>query len=332
MALAHCICPNFISAHIGNTSIFNGIFLGKFLQSQDQIILDDDGELMCKYVESIQDDQSKYEVFKVWRMLLEASNNGKLLLTHVQPTHETTQLIYSLITKSATTFSKNIIANNNNDYAEYVEELNRQRISLLNLQNLDTTAVQMISQRDVNYDLFDNDLGWILQRLIRRYSRTNTEDESNDFIRDMLLSKHYEVRDQTREGASSSGSQAGELDLLIENKNSLFSIIEAMRLDSVDTNYINTHYKKLLLNYNPLMVKITFLVSYYEGARFDLWWERYTQHIESLENPHLELDDSYHINNIEHVESPYLGLKKIIQHFSYGNEHFACIHYGVKCR
>jgi len=190
----------------------------------------------------------------------------------------------------------------------------------------------MISQRDVNYDLFDNDLGWILQRLIRRYSRTNTEDESNDFIRDMLLSKHYEVRDQTREGASSSGSQAGELDLLIENKNSLFSIIEAMRLDSVDTNYINTHYKKLLLNYNPLMVKITFLVSYYEGTRFDLWWERYTQYIDSLENPHLELDDSYHINNIEHVESPYLGLKKIIQHFSYGNEHFACIHYGVKCR
>ncbi|HEJ8084090.1 hypothetical protein [Serratia marcescens] len=332
MALAHCICPSFISAHIGDTGVFTGVFMGKFLQSQDQIILDDDGELMCKYVESIQDDQSKYEVFKVWRMLLENSSNGKLLLTHVNETDSTSHLIYSLITSSATTFRKNIITSDNNSYAEYIGELNRQRVNLLNLQNLDTTVVQMVTKREINYDDFDNDLGWILQRLIRRYSRSHSEDESNDFLRDMLLSKHYEVKDQSREGESSSGQQAGELDLLIESDQSLFSIIEAMRLENVNTNYINTHYKKLLKNYNPLMVKVTFLVSYYEGARFDLWWERYVQHISSIENAHLELDDAYQINSIERIDSPYLGLKKCIHHFYYGSEHFACIHYGVKCK
>ncbi|HEJ9586540.1 hypothetical protein I4907_01550 [Proteus mirabilis] len=332
MPLAHCICPSFISAYIGDTTLFTQIFIGKFVQSEDQIILDDNGALMYKYIESIQEEPSKYELFKAWKVILEGLNNGKLLLTPVQETDGTSQLIYALITKSATTFSKNIITNDNNTYAKYIAELTRQRINLLNLQNLNTTMIQMIKKREFTYDDLDNDLGWILQRLIRRYSRSRNEDESNDFLRDMLLSKHYEVKDQTREGESSTGLQAGELDLLIENSQSLFSIIEAMRLENINTNYINTHYKKLIKNYNPLIVKVTFLVSYYEGSRFDIWWERYVQHISSIENTHLELSDAYQIGDIEHIESPYLGLKKFKHHFCFGEEHFACIHYGVKCK
>ncbi len=332
MALAYCICPSFIEAHIGDTNVFNDVFMGRLLQSQDQIILDENGELIGKYVERLQDDTSKYQVFKVWRMLLENCNNGKMLLTSVPPAENDTNLVYTLITNAVTTFAKNIITDNNNFYSNYIGELTRQRVNLLNLQNLNTVTIQMINQKQVSYDVFDNDLGWVLQRLVRRYTRSHSEDESNDFIRDMMLSKHYGVKDQTREGKSSSGQQAGELDLIIESNGNLFTIIEAMSLQDVYKGYIDTHYKKLLLNYNPLMVKLTFLVSYYEGTRFDVWWERYVAHISGLKNSDLELEQSYAINHTEKSDTPYIGLKKMIHHFSYGNEHFACIHYGVKCK
>lgn len=333
MNSAYCICPSFISAHIGDSIVFTNVFMGAFLQSQDQIILDLDGELMCRYVESVQNDQEKYEVFKVWRMVLEARNDGKILSTRVPLSENIPQLVFSLISSAATTFQKNIITNNNSDYSGYIDELNRQRVNLFNLQNLTPGAVQMIIKKELSYDIFDNDLGWILQRLIRRYSRSHSEDESNDFVRDMLLSKHYEVQDQTREGHSSSGKQAGELDLVIEDENkNLFSIVEAMRLDSVDTQYINTHYNKLLLGYNPLMVKLTFLVTYYEGARFDLWWERYVEHISSLDTETLGLDDSYNISSFKCIDSPYMGIKKAVHGFYYGSEYFSCVHYAVKCK
>ncbi|WP_278401430.1 hypothetical protein [Hafnia paralvei] len=330
MTCAHCICPEFVNQHIGDPEVFTNVFIGRFLQTEDQVILDSEGKLIYKYVETLQGQQSKYEVFKVWRMLLEGSNNGKLLLTSSSVNDDVQGLVYDVTVRANTTFNKDIVAFDNNHYGPFISELTRQRIQLLNLQNLTSQIIGRLTNKNVNYFELDYDLAWVLQRLSRRATRAFSEDESNDYIRDMMLSKHYEVKDQTREGESSSGQQAGELDLIIEDSGNLFSIIEAMKLTSLNTNYIKSHYKKLLDNYNPLLVKRVFLVTYYEGARFDEWWGRYCLYINSLDNDELDLDLTYEPRGIQEIETPYMGLRKLEHHFMYGDEHFACIHYAVK--
>jgi hypothetical protein len=330
MACAHCICPSFLQEHIGNSEIFNNVFMARFLQSDDQIILDREGRLLYKYVEVLQDQTQKYEVFKVWRMLLERSNNGKMLLTPSSVGDDVQQLVYDLASKANTTFNKDIVAHDNNHYERFLSELSRQRIQLLNLQNFTNSIINNITRKNINYSELDYDLSWVLHRLARRSIRSSSEDESNDYIRDMMLSKHYEIKDQTREGNSSSGLQAGELDLIIEDRGDLFAIVEAMRLTSLDSQYIISHYLKLLTSYNPLSVKRLFLITYYEGTRFDSFWDRYSTYIMELDRETLGLDDGYNLNNTNIVDTPFMGLKKLEHHFSYGNEHFACIHYVVR--
>lgn len=145
-----------------------------------------------------------------------------------------------------------------------------------------------------------------------------------------MLSKRYEVRDQTREGISSTGISAGELDIAIEDNGNLISLIEPMKLASIDSAYINLHYTKLLRNYNPLMVKRTFLITYYEGSRFESWWDRYKAHVTLLNAETLSIDPDIEFDSVEDINSRYPAIKKLIHHFRLGREHFACIHYAVK--
>ena len=61
----------------------------------------------------------------------------------------------------------------------------------------------------------------------------------------MLESKEYKIKDQSREGRSLGGKDKGELDIVIEDYNNLFAIIEALRLNSVNKREI----KGITLNY-----------------------------------------------------------------------------------
>lgn len=48
------------------------------------------------------------------------------------------------------------------------------------------------------------------------FRHERSEDNINDYVRDMLINRGYEeIRDQTRHGLSASGKSAGEVDLLI---------------------------------------------------------------------------------------------------------------------
>lgn len=65
-----------------------------------------------------------------------------------------------------------------------------------------------------------------LQRNVT-FSHTS-EDQRNDFIRDILetsgYSSGYEVRDQTRQGKSATGKNSGEVDLLVYRKEDPFQL------------------------------------------------------------------------------------------------------------
>lgn len=327
---SHCICPNFLSKNIGNDSIFFSFFMGTLLKPGDQIVLDREEKLSTSYISSLSEDVNGFTNYKMWRRFLDTGESGKTLLSSSAGSSSGGEAVYLTISKAVTSFCKSIITDDNNHYAEFIAEINRQRISLLNLQNFNRPLAEGRFKPMPTYTELEADIEWVLQRLARRSKKSDSEDYSNDYLRDMIMSKGYEVKDQTREGQSSSGLSAGELDIIIEHQMDLFAIIEAMRLESVDTNYINTHYSKLLSNYNPADVKRTFLITYYSGSSFDSWWSRYCTHISGLDIAAMSNKSNISTAKIDLVDTPYGSIKKLHHHFNAGNEHSLCIHMAVK--
>ena len=62
----------------------------------------------------------------------------------------------------------------------------------------------------------------------------------------------YEMKDQTRQGVSSRGKNAGEVDIQICRK--------GLRVTSVDRNYIQTHIDKVLTCYDPFGCPYTYVI------------------------------------------------------------------------
>lgn len=127
------------------------------------------------------------------------------------------------------------------------------------------------------------DLVWIGERACsnQAYDYSCTENTINDYFRDMFLSKGYdETKDQTRHGTSLSGKDAGEVDILFTKGGEEIALFEGLKLSSVDTNYINTHIKKAIDNYNALGTA-TFIVAYVKSANYQQFWERYIEHLKA---------------------------------------------------
>ncbi|EMF7562152.1 hypothetical protein V4F78_001575 [Serratia marcescens] len=330
MPSAHCVCPEFIANHITDPLVFNNIFLGVLLQSDDQILTDSQGKLVLEYGRAVEHDANAFGLYKVWQSQLEARNDGKLLKTDTEVNSGFENIVFDVVQKAATTFDRNIITSNNERYRPFLDELRRQRISLYNLQNLSTANIFDVIRKKISFDELSHDVGWVLHRLARTRSKGHTEDDYNDHLRNLLSSKGYEVKDQTREGISSRGHSAGELDLVIEERGFLFTIIEAMILDSVNSSYINTHYKKLINNYNPLQLSKTIMVTYYTGSRFEQWWARYVEHISSLNSDVFEMEEEVTMRLVEESSILYPSLRKLVHYFDVDGRNSCCVHYAVK--
>lgn len=82
------------------------------------------------------------------------------------------------------------------------------------------------------------------------YSKSSTENQMNDYIRDSLT-MNYEVSDQTRQGKSETGKDAGEIDIQIRKDGFPIVIIEGIKMDSFNKSNLKTHLDKLLINYDP---------------------------------------------------------------------------------
>ena len=95
----------------------------------------------------------------------------------------------------------------------------------------------------------------------------------------MLIAKGYEqVKDQSRHGISANGKDAAEVDLLLTKDGKEIAIFEGLKLNSVNTAYIDSHISKAITNYNALGTA-TFIVAYVNSADFGSFWERYSNHI-----------------------------------------------------
>lgn len=109
-------------------------------------------------------------------------------------------------------------------------------------------------------------------------SKSLDEDEINDNIRNLLEAKGYNVKDQTRQGSSLSGKKSGEVDILIKDENMPITLVEAMKLKSIDKKYIGNHIEKIF-KYDTLGYGEIFLVSYIETKDFDLFWDKYKEYV-----------------------------------------------------
>lgn len=136
------------------------------------------------------------------------------------------------------------------------------------------------------------------------------EDEINDGLRDML-NMAYDVKDQTRQGVSESEKQAGEVDLLITEDGLPTALIEALKLPSMNKDYVHEHIKKALINYDPVGCKYVFLFSYYNGANFESFWEKYIHYISEYPFPYDKVNDLSEVE-AQYAESRHaiIGLKR----------------------
>lgn len=141
-----------------------------------------------------------------------------------------------------------------------------------------------------------NDFIQIGERICLNHSfnTSSSENTINDAFRDMLSIKGYnEVKDQSRHGISSSGKDAGEVDILLTKDGREIAIFEGLNLSSVNTSYIDEHIDKAIINYNALGTA-TFVVAYVCSANFESFWERYSSHIENYEFP-LQIKRSFQV-------------------------------------
>jgi hypothetical protein len=112
----------------------------------------------------------------------------------------------------------------------------------------------------------------------RIYKGNFSEDDRNTFISN-LLETDYTVKDQTRWSKSAAGKSAGEIDIFIfDSKGFPYSIIEALNLDSIKSDYIIKHIDKIF-NYDTSGLENNFILVYANSKNFDSLWKRYVKFI-----------------------------------------------------
>lgn len=120
-----------------------------------------------------------------------------------------------------------------------------------------------------------------------------SEDERNDYIRDMLDRENYVIKDQTRRGLSASRESAGEIDLLVEKDNMPFTVIEALNLNSLNKDYLGKHLDKIY-TYDTTGNLFNVCLVYAEVKEFASFCGKYCAYVEKHNYPYpiLEFNDS----------------------------------------
>lgn len=130
-----------------------------------------------------------------------------------------------------------------------------------------------------------------------------SENQRNDYIRDLLKTEKYDVKDQTRRGISAIGKSAGEVDILIEEGGLPVTIIEALNLDSLDTNYLDRHLDKVY-RYDTVGNVFNIILAYVRVVNFSKFCEKYFEHIKKYQHvyPLISADDRYEVENFPYAD------------------------------
>ncbi len=157
-----------------------------------------------------------------------------------------------------------------------------------------------------DYDELTDDIARVLFKLQMRANSHRLEDLYNDYVNDGLEFIGYRVKDQTRGGASASGNSAGELDIAISNRFGIqMSILEALRLSSVDQSNIASHINKLINKYDRSGHLTNYIIVYYEGNDLASFFDRYKKFIDEDLNKHKDFN-----NDADVIKSNEIFLKK----------------------
>ena len=138
------------------------------------------------------------------------------------------------------------------------------------------------------------------------YDLTCDENTINDYIRD-LLGERYQVKDQTRQGVSEGGDDAGEVDIQLLYNNLPIVMIEGLILDSVVKEKLYGHMNKIILNYDPNGCPYVILLIYYKGANLQKF---HTRMIENL-SPSKYQFPFEQATELENVDTGYGELKHV---------------------
>lgn len=112
-----------------------------------------------------------------------------------------------------------------------------------------------------------------------------TEDERNDYIRDMLEQYEYVIKDQTRKGLSSTRISSGEVDIYVEKERFPFTIIEALNLNSMNTDYLAEHLNKIY-TYDTTGNHFNVCLVYAKLKNFASFWEKYCNFVKYFDYPY----------------------------------------------
>ena len=111
------------------------------------------------------------------------------------------------------------------------------------------------------------------------------EDNINDGIRNQL-GMVYEIKDQTRQGESESGKDAGEVDIEICENGNPVVIMEGLKMDSFKKEYLDVHINKALVNYDPNGCPLVYILIYATVKRFEVLWEKIKNHMKDYRFPY----------------------------------------------
>lgn len=196
--------------------------------------------------------------------------------------HENQEAIHQTLIplKNAATFSRSGI------YGSYG---NIQReTAIMNLTYLKNRLIATKEELNTSSNnAFIKNLLDICERLHRNYYYLDTkENNRNDYVRDNLQSMNYFVKDQSRQGESPCGRDAGELDLFVcQNSDLNDIIIEGFNLKSCDSNTIKSHYEKMFV-YDKTGNPLNILLIYANVADISTFAENYKNLFEIYNGEH----------------------------------------------
>ena len=127
------------------------------------------------------------------------------------------------------------------------------------------------------------------------------ENTINDGIRNQL-SMIYEVKDQTRQGVSASSKDAGEIDFMLYNGDYPVAIVEGLKLDGVNKDYLNTHIDKVLTNYDPIGCPLVYILIYATAIKFESFWDRIVDYLSGYSFPY-DVVEAIHEISVAYTES-----------------------------
>lgn len=116
------------------------------------------------------------------------------------------------------------------------------------------------------------------------YNANSSEDTMNDYIRD-ILDESYIIKDQTRQGDSENGNEAGEVDIQICYDGLPVVMIEGIKVASLDRGRLDTHMNKVLTRYDPNGCPYAFLIVYTTAKHFATGYESIFNYFKEYEYP-----------------------------------------------